>query len=60
MVSLFLSSVSPLAAEAAQEKQVPIGNAALAYWTLRNPVYACDLLAAPPGDKETQAPGVRF
>jgi TPR repeat protein len=25
-----------------------------------NPVYACDLLAAPPGDTETQAPGVRF
>lgn len=63
MVSLFLSSVSPLAAAAAQETQTPspaIGAALLAYFLLADPLGGCDQLASPPDDAESKGPGVQF
>ena len=59
MLSLFLSSVSPLSA-VAQETQpaAKIGGALAAYLALR--AFSCDSLATPPGDTDTQTPGVKF
>src|SRR5262245_7770977 len=62
LVTLLVSSVSPLAAAAAQGTQTPtqsrLSPALAAFLTLRAPT--CELLASPPDDADSQVPGVKF